>query len=1207
MKKPIFILLTLFILTSLATQLSCIQKPLCRYIERVLQEKTGEKIEIDTLSAIFPICLWATNISTQNTHISSLFIIPSLPDLIFGRLGAHYVSVDTVDITAASGLNTDQINSALVSKLPPISVNLYSVKCAKMTVTGKPSISIHTSLFWNPTTKIFASKGNISSTDGEDNIITSSFDIHTSPKEFIGKFSVELLDLLPATRLKKAHSTFTFTSQHPLLLEPIWGSSHMESQGDIATGSYEVTTLYENETTLKDTSTTLQAKGTYAIHSLQTITIVNSKLAYSQPERITLPYKPHAEISPSYIKRTVAHDMTGVITATLSYLDHAIRVEATSDRIVIDKFVCSTFNTVFTTKHAEPGFSGSLQGSCFLDRVIDIANEEESSFLKYDPLPISFATSWKYEGKSAHCSAFELDALAIKAGESDIHGSLQFFFHPFLVKGNIEGKIDNAMLFSKILQQQLSGNGRFSLAFDPMIKNKDEYLIEQNCLYTSSWSELSLSKLPHYSSTSHHSTTPMMRCGKAHLAARASGLFPTPKIEVHFNAEKIAIKELHVPAVTCNISSDLSREIIEIPFQFESITMAQMKAVNTGITGTIKTPSLFSEMKNRYIELVDITATMNQKRASLSHPLRIEYDYNSITLLPFELVTQESSDQPQVIASGSGSVNKRGTNVDIQFTHCPVGPLHLMFPDISFVGSYSGRLLISGTQRNPKLYIALSSNTLVYQLNTLESIPLQASFEANIHQDICQAFLNIKSPDTTQPLLIQATLPCQLSLRPPQWHFYRDKPITGSIKGEGDLTLIRSLFDEDQTLEGLALLDLQIFGSFDSPKLSGHIELKNGAIDIPQTGCRLSHLNIQAEAREDSISLHHFEGTDGENGSFYGSGILALQADEKFPFELDLTVKNMKLLQKDLITVAATGNGSLTSNRTHMQLQAALVLDSGCVDLNEQPATDIPPLNVIYHFQGQQLHPITSSDRPFFMKLDISIANNPIIIKGLGLNTDWIGHLVVTGTPDELAFEGSANCSKGFYSLGGKKCPIIKGKIDWNGPILTHSQALLQAVAPSADIEAYITLSGSLARPLFAINSYPPFPQKELLSRVVFNKPLADISPIEALQLAHILLSVNAQKNNHDFFQKIKKSLGIDTLEIAHSSHQSDPTKTSNAVSIQVGKYLSHGVFVRLSKDVINAVNRVGIEAKIFKNICVQAEVGDDASHEVRLKWKKDW
>lgn len=58
---------------------------------------------------------------------------------------------------------------------------------------------------------------------------------------------------------------------------------------------------------------------------------------------------------------------------------------------------------------------------------------------------------------------------------------------------------------------------------------------------------------------------------------------------------------------------------------------------------------------------------------------------------------------------------------------------------------------------------------------------------------------------------------------------------------------------------------------------------------------------------------------------------------------------------------------------------------------------------------------------------------------------------------------------------------------------------------------------------------------------------------------------------------------------------------------MQVGKYLSKGVFVKLSKDVTNEVNRVGVEAKVHKNVSVQAEVGDDSEGKVMLRWKKDY
>jgi hypothetical protein len=58
---------------------------------------------------------------------------------------------------------------------------------------------------------------------------------------------------------------------------------------------------------------------------------------------------------------------------------------------------------------------------------------------------------------------------------------------------------------------------------------------------------------------------------------------------------------------------------------------------------------------------------------------------------------------------------------------------------------------------------------------------------------------------------------------------------------------------------------------------------------------------------------------------------------------------------------------------------------------------------------------------------------------------------------------------------------------------------------------------------------------------------------------------------------------------------------------VQVGKHLSEGIVVTLSKDVTNEANRVGVEVNLAKNIIATANIGDDSQAQLSVEWKVDY
>ena len=91
----------------------------------------------------------------------------------------------------------------------------------------------------------------------------------------------------------------------------------------------------------------------------------------------------------------------------------------------------------------------------------------------------------------------------------------------------------------------------------------------------------------------------------------------------------------------------------------------------------------------------------------------------------------------------------------------------------------------------------------------------------------------------------------------------------------------------------------------------------------------------------------------------------------------------------------------------------------------------------------------------------------------------------------------------------------------------------LVAETTAADVTARISVTGPASQPAFAITSNPSLPEDEILSRVLFQKSSGSLSAFQALQLANAVATLSGQG---DAFEHLRKSLGVDSLDISSSA-----------------------------------------------------------------------
>ena len=241
-------------------------------------------------------------------------------------------------------------------------------------------------------------------------------------------------------------------------------------------------------------------------------------------------------------------------------------------------------------------------------------------------------------------------------------------------------------------------------------------------------------------------------------------------------------------------------------------------------------------------------------------------------------------------------------------------------------------------------------------------------------------------------------------------------------------------------------------------------------------------------------------------------------------------------------------------------------------------------------------------------ELDLKlIADNNVSIKGNHLKSDWKGMLAINGTPENIQLHGDLRVSKGEYDFNGKIFNLTQGTIHFAGAPDKKTSLYVVANKDIDPISADIIVKGPVTKPEISFRSNPPLSQREVLSYILFNHGIGDITTDQGDQLSQSFISLNSSeqptKGTTDFLTRLRNNIGIDRIDITTAD------KENKDFGLQVGKSITKNISVSVKQSMTSLSPIIAVEAKVKKNIKVEAEAGvvEDAPVRMSLKWKKDY
>ena len=417
-------------------------------------------------------------------------------------------------------------------------------------------------------------------------------------------------------------------------------------------------------------------------------------------------------------------------------------------------------------------------------------------------------------------------------------------------------------------------------------------------------------------------------------------------------------------------------------------------------------------------------------------------------------------------------------------------------------------------------------------------------------------------------------------------------------------------------IRGLGQIDVSATGTWSDPQISGTASLREGYFESFGDGIFLRDLEVDLSAENSERATMTLVATDGKKGRINGRGEIRFAAEENVPLTITADFDKAEILRSETLDAQISGQATLAGNTEDLTLTGNIIVNRMDIRIpNELPPSvvdlpvelvNVPPAlqNVIENGPEQAENPIA---------LDLGVrAQNRVFVDGRGLSSEWKAYVNVSGDTNVPRVEGKAEIIKGTFQFAGRPFNLEKGEITFDGGKEIDPRLDVLASREDDDITVGVRVRGLASDPQISLQSSPSLPQEDVLARILFGKPVADLTYVELAQLGESIASLSGKGfggGGRGLFGSVRQSLGVDVLSVDTGSIAGTATDDEEAAgpSLTVGKYVTNRVYVGVTQGTDEDSTAVEVEVDITRRLSLSTEVGQRANSNIGLNWSWDY
>lgn len=428
------------------------------------------------------------------------------------------------------------------------------------------------------------------------------------------------------------------------------------------------------------------------------------------------------------------------------------------------------------------------------------------------------------------------------------------------------------------------------------------------------------------------------------------------------------------------------------------------------------------------------------------------------------------------------------------------------------------------------------------------------------------------------------------------------------VTGTAPLALA-SNFIPSASVQGPARFDLALRGPADLSALSGQISTTGARAVFPDLRTALTDISAQADISGGQAQITASTGVDGA-GRVSVSGPVGLSAP--FTAALDITLANVPLVDPALYET--TLNGALTLRGPIMGSGGML---AGRIDVGETeiqvPSTSFGAgggVPAITH-QGEPAPVRATRARAGLLGdggrsaattgggpdigLDVLIsAPERVFVRGRGLDAELGGQFRIGGTLSNVIPVGELQLIRGRFDILGTRLTLQEGALTTSGSLMPHIRVLALTQTDDAQIE--ITVAGPADDISVNFASTPDLPEDEILARLLFGRPISEMSPLQAAQMA---MAVSTLTGGGDgVLNRLRRDFGLDDLDVT--------TGADGGAAVRMGRYISDNVYTDVTID-SSGRSEINLNLDITDDVTAKGSLGSDGQTGLGIFFERDY
>lgn len=440
-----------------------------------------------------------------------------------------------------------------------------------------------------------------------------------------------------------------------------------------------------------------------------------------------------------------------------------------------------------------------------------------------------------------------------------------------------------------------------------------------------------------------------------------------------------------------------------------------------------------------------------------------------------------------------------------------------------------------------------------------------------------------------------AAVPMRLSLVPFNFILNKNAPLSGGMSVRLDLAAVSPLFlPPSQKLSGGLDADGTLSGTLAAPAPSATLRMDGVNFEDNENGIFISDLAALADITQDLVTLSSLSATDGKDGRLSGNGSLSFKGSTT---NIAARLHKFNVPRSDLANGVIDAALSLKGSSGGLLLSGAMDISEMNVMIPENFSSRIPQLNIV---SGERDNGQSLLERlALAIKID---AHNQMFVRGWGLDAEFGGNIAISGTANNPQLNGTLSSRRGRFEEFGKRFTLARADLRFQGSVPPSPYLDIEATIPAGDVTGSILFTGPVKSPSIKFSSAPALPEDEVLSRILFGKESAKISPFQAVQLAQTIRRYSGQGGGGadiDPLGMIRSATGLDDISVQ--------TDESGGTNVDVGKYLTDNVYLEFSKGKAGNSGEATIQIEVTPSVNIESRIGQDAQGGGGVFWKHDY